>query len=341
MSDMRAAVLDGIRKVRVAGVPCRAPGADEVLLKVRAVGICGSDLHYYTEGGIGGQVVDKPFTPGHEIAAEVTDAAAGALGLPAGTLVAVEPNHACGHCEWCARGEDNLCPHTAFAGAPPHPGAMSEYFVAPKRSVIPVPASFDAAATAMLEPLGVALHALDLAHLEPGETVAVLGCGPIGLAAVRLARRGGAGAVYAIDPVPARTQRARALGAEEVAAGHAEIARWTDGRGVDLVIEISDAAQALQQAAEAARIGGRVVIAGIPEGGRYVLEASVARRRQLAIQMVRRMPHIWQRVIDLVARGDVDARALVTHQFALDEAPAAFALAAARGEGVVKTVVCP
>ncbi len=338
---MQAAFLAGTEDVRLGVLPFPEPKPDEALLKIRGIGICGSDLHYYQEGGIGGVLVDELFVPGHEIAAEVTEEGAERLGLPAGTLVAVEPGKHCGHCEWCHAGHVNLCPNIVFSGAPPHPGGLSEYFAAPIQSILPVPAGFDTEATVMLEPLGVAVHAMNLAKAREGETVAVLGCGPIGLLMVRLARLAGAAEVFAIDPVAYRAEGARALGADRHGDRVAAIRDWTRGRGADLVLEATDSAAGLQHAAEACRIGGRVVIAGIPEGDSYRLEAALARRKGLAIKMVRRMGDVWAQAIELVESGQVDVRAIVTHRYDLTQAPEAFAFTARRAEGVLKTIVCP
>ncbi|MBX6321752.1 MAG: alcohol dehydrogenase catalytic domain-containing protein [Rhodospirillaceae bacterium] len=337
---MRATFIHGPRDLRVGDKAPPAPAGDDVLVRVAGVGICGSDLHYYTEGGIGQARIAAPFVPGHEFAGWVMDDRPD-LDLRAGQLVAVDPAKPCGRCEWCRRDHVNLCPNVEFLGAPPFHGAMTEAVAVAPRQVFAVPARFTVTQAVMLEPLGVAIHALDLAKLQPGETVAVLGCGPIGLCLVQLARLGGAGRVYAVDPVGYRAAAAARLGAHETGATHAAVAAWTDGRGVDLVLEATDSPQAFEHAVEAARIGGRIVLAGIPEGDRYALTASGARRKGLGIKFSRRMGHVYPRAIALVADGRVDLDAIVTHRFPIEEAATAFALQAERRDGALKSIILP
>jgi L-iditol 2-dehydrogenase len=338
---MLAARLHGPRDLRVEAVEESPLAQGAYRLRVRAVGICGSDLHYYLDGGIGTAVVSEPFIPGHEFAAEIIDAPDCEASLPVGTLVAVDPARPCGRCEWCRRGHVNLCPYVAFAGAPPHPGALAEYFHAPAETLFPVPAGFDATTAALLEPLGVAIHALDLARLRPLESVCVLGAGAIGLLLLQVARASGAGDVYVIDPLEYRAHLAAELGATAVAPRHEAVLDWTNGRGVDVVLEATDAPSGPQHAAEAVAIGGRVILVGIPAGDRFELGASLVRRKGLTIKLSRRMGHVYPRAIKMVAEGRVRLAPLATHRIPLAEAPQAFARQASHQDGVIKTIVEP
>jgi L-iditol 2-dehydrogenase len=336
MTTMRAALLHGVKDMRTGELPRLQPGPGELLLRTKAVGVCGSDLHYYAEGGIGTDRIAVPTVLGHEFAAEVIE---GAGGLEPGTLVAVDPARPCGHCEWCQSGYPNLCPHTRFAGAPPYPGALSEFITAPPEALIPVPKDFDAAQAALLEPLGVAIHALDLARLKPLETVVVLGAGPIGLLLLQVAKLCGAGRIFTVDPLTYRTEVARILGADRVAESHEAIQDWTNGRGVDVALEATDSPLGPEHAAEAARIGGRVVLVGIPEGDNFAMNASTPRRKGLTIKFSRRMGHVYARAVEMVERKLVRLEPLVTHRFGLEETAKAFELQASRKDGVIKVVV--
>ena len=342
---MRAARLHGPGDVRVERLPRPAADGDEVLLTVRSVGICGSDLHLFYEGTTGGdgEHDDLPFVPGHEIAAAVSEESAERLDRAPGALVAVDPARPCGACEWCRRGDPNLCPHVRFKGAAPHPGGLAEWLVARPEEVVPVPPAFTADEAALLEPLGVAIHAVDLAELRPMETVAVLGAGPIGLLLAQVARRAGAGRVYIVDPLAYRTEAATQLpgAADAAAATHDAVMEWTDGRGADVVLEATNAPVGIQHATEAAAIGGRVVLVGIPEGDAYDLTAAQARRKELTVKFSRRMKRVYPRAIEMVERGAVDLASLVTHRFALEETPEALAQGARYDDGVVKAVVAP
>ena len=336
---MKAALLHGVRDVRTGDKPDVSLKKGELLLKPKAVSVCGSDLHYYLEGGIGSAKVGAPMVLGHEFSAEVVDERAEDFGLQVGTLVAVDPALPCGECEWCERGHANLCPNVEFTGSPPFDGAMREFLGARPENLFPVPGSFDAATAALLEPLGVAIHALDLARLKPMESVAVLGAGPIGLLLMQVAKHAGAGEVYAIDPLSYRIEVAKRLGADRMAESHEAVADWTNGRGVDVVLEATNSPHGPQHAAEAVRIGGRLILVGIPEGDTFTMIASHVRRKGLTIKLSRRMGHVYPRAIQMVERGLVDVTSLVTHRFGLEQAGDAFELQAEYRDGVIKSVI--
>ena len=336
---MHAVYIHGRRDVRIGelALPDRA---NEIPIDVSAVGICGSDLHYYLEGGIGAAQIREPFVPGHEFAGRMAQDYE-PMGLRRGELVAVDPARPCGRCEWCRRGHVNLCPNVEFAGAPPHGGAMTERITVEPHQIYKLPTGMTASVAVMLETLGVSLHAIDLAKPKLLESVAVIGCGPVGLCAVQLLREAGVGQILAIDPLDYRAEAARAMGAAQAGSDHRAIADWTGGRGVDLVIEATNAPQGFQHAADAARIGGRVVLVGIPEGNLYTLTADVARRKGLSIKFSRRMGDVYPRTIRLVAEGRIDVDAIVSHRFPIGEAPAAFAMQAAYADRALKTLIYP
>lgn len=338
---MRAAVLTGLRSIEIRDIPAPRPRNDEVRVRVAAVGICGSDLHNYTEGSTTGPRAIQPLVLGHEFSGIVTPDIADRVGMEPGTIVAVDPARPCGVCEWCRRGETNLCPDVRFLGYPPNDGAMAEYVAVPPEALHALPAGMDATTGVLLETLGVALHAIDLAKVRMGESVAVLGCGPVGLLIARLARLAGAGQVLAVDPLDYRHAIAASMGADAGFASHRDIPAATGGRGVDLVIEATDSPSGFDHATRCARIGGRVVMVGIPEGNSYTIAASEARRRGLSVKFARRMPEIYPRAIALVASGRLDMSPIATHHFELHETPRAFAMQAAREDGVVKAIIRP
>jgi L-iditol 2-dehydrogenase len=332
---MRVARCHGPRDIRIHDEPRPKPGPGEVLVRVEAVGLCGSDLHWYEEGGIGGISLTRPLVLGHEMAGRTED----------GRRVAIDPAIPCERCELCREGHPNLCPTIRFAGLGEDDGALREWMAWPERCLFPLPESLTAADGAMLEPLGVALHAVDLAHLHPGASVGVFGCGPIGLLALQAARLAGAARLFATD-LPSRPHRlkaARAVGAEAFPAEDGReaksIARVAGDHGLDAVIEAAGENAAVDAAVEAARPGARVVLAGIPAEERTSFRASTARRKGLSLVLARRMKHAYPRAIALAAGGRVDLRGVVSHRFPLAEAPAAFAAAAGR-EGL-KVIVEP
>ena len=346
LRDMLAVRLHGPRDLRVERVAHPgSPGPGEALLRVRTTGICGSDLHTYQDGRIGDTVVDAPLILGHEFSAVVEAVGAKAADglhrpLRPGTRVAVDPAHPCGQCEQCEHGHPNLCPAVAFCGSHPYGGSLCEYIRMPARCCFPVPASIDDETAALLEPLGVALHAVDLAHVRVGDRVAVLGAGAIGLLILQLALRAGADEVYVTDRLAWRLRKARGLGGVPLSGeAVAQVRRHTGGRGVDVVFEAAWADETVGEAAGMARYGGRVVLVGIPSDDRLCLQHSVARRKGLTLAVSRRMKHVYPRALRLAEAGTVRTRELITHRFALKRAVEAFSLNAAYQDGVVKVMI--
>jgi L-iditol 2-dehydrogenase len=320
---MRVARLHGAGDIRVGDEPDPVAGPGETLVEVAAVGLCGSDLHWYGEGGIGDAALSRPLVIGHEFAGV-------ARGGPLdGQLVAVDPAIPCGRCELCLAGYRNLCPTVRFAGHGETDGGLRERLAWPTDLLHPVPSGLSAVDAALLEPLGVALHAHDLADLRYGASVAVIGCGPIGLLLVQLLRPS-AGLLLAADPLPHRLAAAIHSGASPLGSVDA-------GLGVDVVFEVAGTEAAVAASIEAVRPGGRVVLAGIPDDDRTTFSAGPARRKGLTIALVRRMNEAYPRALRTAARGAVDLAAVVTDHFGLDSAPEA--LAEAAGRAGLKTVI--
>ena len=326
---MRAARLHGVGDLRVADEPVPVPGPGESLVRVTAVGICGSDLHWWGEGGIGDAGLDRPLVPGHEMAGVIAD------GPRRGERVAIDPAIACGVCQPCRTGYRNLCVRIRFAGHSDTDGAMREFMAWPPDLLHPLPDALTDVDGAVLEPLGVAIHAFDLGHVHLGAPVAVAGLGPIGLLMVQVLRAAGAGTIIGFDPLPHRREAAQRLGAD-VAAGPEAAAASPAGRaglageGVDVAFELAGTSEAVQLAMDLARPGGRVVLGGIPGDDETTFRASVARRKGLTIAMVRRMNEVYPRAIALAASGRVDLAAVVSDRYPLAKAAGAFAAAAAR-----------
>ena len=341
---MKAVFLVRPRTIEIREVPAPEPEPGQVLVRVRSVGVCGSDMHYYLTGRIGETVATEPHIMGHEFAGEVAGLGAGVGGLSVGQKVAVEPAMPCGHCEMCLEGHPNLCRHIRFMSVPPDQGALAEYVVVAAERCFPLPDPLTTEDGAMLEPLGVALHAMRLAKMLVGDTVAIVGCGPIGLLTLQLVRASGALSILATDKLDYRLQYARRYGAAatvNVSRGDpaAEAVRLTGGRGFDLTIEAASDGSAPEQAIRLARNGGKVLLAGIPPENEFTLTASTARRKGLTIKMVRRMKHTYPRAIALAEAGKVDLRGLITHRFPLERVNEAFDLVAHMEDGVVKAMV--
>ncbi len=332
---MRVLRLHGKGDLRLHEEERPEPRAGETLVRVRAVGLCGSDLHWFGDGAIGETALTRPLVLGHELAGVTED----------GRRVAVDPAVSCQACPLCLEGHPNLCERIRFAGHGETDGGLREWMAWPERSLVPLPDALTEADGALLEPLGVALHAVDLAHVRHGDRVGVFGCGPIGLLVVQVARLSGAGQVVATDvgDRPHRLEAARRLGALVfLAEGGREAKAIRDaagGRGLDVAIEVAGENAAVDAAVEAVRPGARVVLAGIPAEVRTSFVAATARRKGLTLVLVRRMKHAYPRAIRLVESGRMDLGSAITHRFSLDRGTEAFA-AAARREGL-KVLVEP
>lgn len=335
-----AARLHGVRDIRVATEPEAVVGPGEVRVHVTAVGLCGSDLHWYDEAAIGDAGLDHPLVLGHEFCGRLDD----------GRLVAADPCISCGACPPCRSGREHLCLNTRFAGHTITDGALRTTLAWPAELLRPLPDQISDEDGALLEPLGVALHAMDLAAVRPGERVSVHGCGPIGLLIIQLLRRAGASAIRAVEPLEHRRAAALAMGATDVIDGRTDADRpeRTDadrpGRArtpdIDVAIEVAGTDAALADAIEWAAPGGRVILVGIPEHDRTTFLAGAARRKELSLLLSRRMRGSdLDRAIALVADGQVELGSLISHRFPLGEAPAAFATLAARSG--LKVVVRP
>jgi L-iditol 2-dehydrogenase len=321
---MKSLRLHGPGDLRLHEEPVPVPGLGENLLRVSAVGICGSDLHWFNEAGIGDSRLEKPLVLGHEFTA-LTDE---------GERVAVDPSIACGVCEYCKRGDPNLCKNLIFAGHANQDGALREQMAWPRRCLYPIPDQISYTDGVMLEPMGIAIHAVDLAHMKVGMSVGIFGCGPIGLLILQLSRLAGANKVFATDILPHRIEAARALGADEThlvenSFGNREVAlleRW----GLDVVFETAGENAAVEMAVATACPGGKVILVGIPPDDRTSFTASLARRKGLTLKLVRRMKLTYPRAIQLVESGKVNVHSLVTHTFSLEHAAEAFAVAVRR-----------
>jgi L-iditol 2-dehydrogenase len=346
---MRAIRLYGPTDLRLENVAEPAkPGRGEVLLRPRAVGICGSDLHTYQDGRIGDTAVRAPLILGHEFAGVIEavgeDAISGA-GKPLAphTHVAVDPAISCGRCELCEKGHPNLCLNIRFCGLFPDDGALQERMIVPAGNCFPISEAMDFGEAALLETLGVALHAADLSHIRVGDAVAILGAGPIGLCILQVAQLAGASPIYVTDKFPWRLALVERFGGIPIRCDGEDpvegVLRRSDGRGVDVAIEAAWADQSIQQAADMTRNGGRLTLVGIPGNDQLHLQHSVARRKGLTIRMARHMKHVYPRAIALHQRSAVDLTSLISHRFPLEKTAEAFEKNIRYDEGVVKIVI--
>ena len=341
---MRAAELIAPLTFRLTDMSIEDPGPGEVQVRIEAVGICGSDLHAYSEGAVGSTPNVYPMVLGHEPAGRIVKTGAGVTGLAAGDRGALEPALYCYHCEFCLRGLHNVCANIRFLSNSPDPGFFRERVNLPAANFRPIPAAMSFGEAALAEPLAVALHSLNLASIRPGETVLVIGAGPIGLLTIAALRAARAGRIWAVEPLPHRRELARAIGAGVALAPEEavnEILHGTGQLGVDCAIDCAAGEHTTGQAIQLARNAGRVVITGIHSGPTVALDGSQMRRKELTILNVRRSNHETQEAVELLHAHAEWFAPLLTHTREIARIDEAFKIAGQYLDGVGKMIVTP
>jgi L-iditol 2-dehydrogenase len=316
----------------------------DVRLRVGAVGVCGSDLHYYRTGRIGSQVLTEPWIMGHECMATIESVGAGVQGLAPGDRVAVEPLIACGSCDQCRLGRANTCRKQRFLGCPNQQhGCMCQLLVMPAACCFRVPAHLSAGAAVMVEPFAIGLHAQRLWGSAEGKAVAVLGAGPVGLCVLAALRLAGASAVALTDRLGYRLDMARALGASSTHhSERSDVVREIEQahpNGVAAVFDCSGEQAALDQSLALLAPGGSLVVVGIPETDRVSFDINALRRKEIDIINVRRQNECTADAVDLLSRGAVDLDPVITHHFGLSESAAAYHLVANYRDSVEKALI--
>ena len=345
---MKAAYLHGVRDLKIHddAVPGLAR-PDDVLIKVGAIGVCGSDCHFYDRGRIGRFVVSEPLILGHECAGQVVEVGSEVSSLAPGDLVCVEPGIPCRRCRRCREGRYNLCEvGVHFMACPPNEhGAFREYLTWPADFVYKLPPGVSVQDGAMVEPLAVGVHACRRGEVRPGQSAAVLGAGPIGLLALQAAAAYGAHPVIATDVIDFRLDLVRKLGAEALDARGGDVARrireLTDGKGADVVIETAGTITTIQQAMAAARTGGTVVLVGLPPEDEANLAIMDMLQREYDLRPVFRYANCYPPALSLIASGRIKLAPLRTHEYPLDQAEEAIKKTIAGKAEAIKVMVAP
>ena len=334
-STMSAAVLYAPGDLRIEHRPVPAAGPGQVLIRVASVGVCGSDVHYFTHGRIADFVVRAPLVLGHETSGVIVAAGEGVPAGRAGERVAIEPGEPCGRCDQCRAGRYNICPFIRFHGTPPVDGTLAEYVCVASYLAYRVPDEISDNAAALLEPLSVGIWANRKASVEAGGSVLIAGAGPIGLVTAQVARARGAARIVVSDINEARLAVAALSGATEtVAAGAAS----ADDRPFDAFIDCSGAPAAIKTGIQQVRPGGAVVLVGMgPDELR--LPFALIQQRELKLTGTFRYAATWPTAIALAASGRVDLDSLVTAEYPLAETERA--LSAGHDPRQVKAVVRP
>jgi L-iditol 2-dehydrogenase len=342
---MRAMVLTGIREMEMHEVPdptIEAP--TDVLIRISRVGVCGSDVHYYTTGRIGSQVVDYPFAVGHECAGVVEAVGEGVTHVAVGDRVAIEPAMPCFECDQCKADRTHTCRKLRFLGCPGQAeGSLSEYIVMPQHCCFKLQDETTLEQGVLSEPLAIGVYACELAGDLKGKRIGILGSGPIGLSVLMPALAQGVEKIYMTDKIDARLELAKQAGAhwtgnvDKIDAVKA--IEEAEPLLLDYVFECCGQQEAVDQAVHMLRPGGKLVMIGIPEVDRISFQIDLMRRKEICFQNVRRQNECTGKTIDQIEDGTLPAAAMVTHHFSFEETKAAFDLVAGYQDGVMKAMI--
>lgn len=348
IETMRAAVLHGIGDLRVEEVARPGePKPNEVQIRINSVGICGSDLHYWQHGRIGDFIVKEPMILGHECAGTVQTVGENVTHLQPGDRVCLEPgvprlSTAASH-YYMKRGRYNLCPDIFFFATPPDHGSFCDYVNHPADFCFKLPDNVSLEEGAMIEPLSTGIYAARVAPIQMGDVVAITGAGPIGLMNLLAAKAAGAAHVLISDPVAARLDTARRIGAAFATNSNDELRdkarELTDGRGADVGIEAAGHPSALGGCLQAVRPGATVVLVGMPPGDSAEININDLIVREITLRPIFRYNNTFPTGVNLLASGAVDVKPLISRRFQLEEVPAAFEYVVANRETCVKAIV--
>jgi len=338
---MHSAVLEQQRTISLREVAVPEPGPGEALVRLRAVGICGSDVHYYVDGRIGDAVVKYPYVLGHEPSGEIAALGPGVQHLKVGDRVALEPARSCGVCQNCLAGRPNCCPQVRFLGSPPVAGVYEEYHIFPEHLCVPIPDSISLETAAVLEPLAVGVHAVAMSRLRLGDRVVVMGCGPVGILTAKAARAAGATFIAMTDIISDRRAHAARMVADVVFdTNDSEVAQQVKSVSeIDIAFEAAGVQEAVDDATLCVRPGGAAVIIGIPTVDRISIWAHQLRRKELNILMSRRSNFDLLPAIRLLVRGLINPAGVVTHRFPLARLAEGMEMVHNVQDGVLKAMI--
>ncbi|MBI9016365.1 MAG: alcohol dehydrogenase catalytic domain-containing protein [Phycisphaerae bacterium] len=342
---MKAMMLTGINKIEMREIPYPVIKNDtDVLIRMAKVGVCGSDVHYYVSGRIGCQVIQYPYIVGHECSGVVEKVGSSVSGLMAGDRIAIDPAISCWQCDQCRTGRHHTCRKLKFLGCPGQmPGCLCEYIVMPEASCYKIKDGMTFEQAAISEPLSIGVYSVKQSGIAPGAKIGILGVGPIGLSVLLTAGIQGADKIHITDKLDGRIDVALNAGAKW--AGNPdrqniveEITQLEPG-GLDAIFECCGQQEALDQAIELLKPGGKLMLIGIPSVDRISFSIDKLRRKEISTQNVRRQVDCVQDALDMIDGQQVDVDFMATHHFPFEKTEEAFELVANYRDGVIKAIV--
>jgi L-iditol 2-dehydrogenase len=342
---MKAMVLTGLNQMEMRKIPePQLSSGHDVMIRMGAVGVCGSDIHYYTEGKIGKKVVHYPFGVGHEGAGTVVDVGKEVKRVKPGDRVAIDPAISCGTCDQCLVGRPHTCRNLAFLGCPGQAeGCLCEFIVIPESCLYPIPESMNLGLAALSEPLSIGLYAAEMSIPLKGAKVGILGAGPIGISVLLPALTMGAGDVYVTDKIDDRVNLAMQFGASwsgnPLKTDVVSEILDREPAMLDVVFESCGQQEAMDQAVELLKPGGKLMIIGIPSFDTWKFPVDLLRHKELSIQNVRRQVHRVEKTLAMISEGVIHPEAMITHEFPFPETKNAFDLVSSYADGVLKAMI--
>ncbi|MDM5336415.1 NAD(P)-dependent alcohol dehydrogenase [Fictibacillus enclensis] len=345
-ATMDAAVLTELQHIELKKFGVPAPKDNEVLIRVRAVGLCGSDIHYYEHGRIGGYVVEKPIILGHEVSGDIVAVGEKVQNLKEGQRVAIEPGATCGECEHCKAGRYNLCPDVEFLATPPYDGAFCEYVAMREDLVFPIPDGMSYETAALVEPFSVGVHAITRGRLEAGESVIIMGMGPIGMVTAAAAKMAGARQIIGVDLEQSRLNTAKEMGVTHtINLREDDLAQklneFTAGRGVDLAIETAGSPKAVQGTIASVRKGGRVAIVGMSPQDEVPMNVAQIIDKEIDIMGVFRYHHTYPKALEMLSKAEVNIENIITDKYTMEQTADAFEKAIHDKTNTLKIMIYP
>lgn len=343
MEKNRAAVLTALNTIEMKDVPMPKAGAGRIVVKMEAVGICGSDVHYYQHGRIGDFVVKFPFILGHECAGVVTEVGAGVHNFKVGDRVALEPGVPCGKCEFCMSGHYNLCPDVEFLATPPYDGCLMNYISYPAEWAFHLPDNMSFEEGALVEPMAIGINAAKTGGVSLGQSVLVEGAGCIGLVSMMAAKAYGATNVYVADKIEKRLEKARELGGIPINISEKnvvdEIMSATNGRGVDVVLDCAGFSATVQTAVRVCRAGGQIVVVGMGADELNGIPLGPISAKELKITSLFRYKNLYPTTIAAISGGKINVKSIVSNRYPFEKTDEAYRDTVENIQNVVKGVI--
>lgn len=325
-------------------IPMPTVNDNEVLIKVEAVGICGSDMHYYQHGRIGDFIVEGDFILGHEAAGTVVEIGKDVENLKIGDRVAMEPGKTCGKCEFCKAGLYNLCPDVEFFATPPYHGVFVNYVSYPEDMCFKLPDNVSSVEGALVEPLSVGLHATGQGGVKLGDTVVIFGTGCIGLSTLLASKARGASVIIVVDMLENRLEKAKELGATYIVNASKEnavvkILELTKGKGANVVLETAGAMATVKQTVDVLKTGGTIVMVGMTPEDEVEFNFMKLMSKEGQIKTIFRYRNLYPVAINAIASGAIRIKDIVSHEFDFEDTKDAFDFVAKNNSEVVKAVI--